>query len=384
MKLKKLDVLNKPYKIYAEVLDSGSIEQFVNVMSHPAIVQGALMPDAHSGYVLPIGGVVASKDLIFPAFVGYDIGCGMCAVPTTFDLAEIKIFAKEIFYEIYRQIPVGFNHYKTPQDWKEFNSIPKTDFLKNVVKNGGMNQLGTLGSGNHFIEIGTDADNCVWIIIHSGSRNVGHKIATHYMTIAADEALARDGKSPQGKAKEGVFGLDCNSQTGKDYIIDMNFALAFALENRRQMIQSVVKCIQKFTDGKESIDLFINRNHNHAELKDDLWIHRKGATHAEYGMMGVIPGNMRDGSFIVTGMGNPESLYSSSHGAGRVMGRAEAKRQLSFDDFSDTMLGIVAKVDDSTLDEAPMAYKDIFEVMRLQGDLVQIVYHVKPIINIKG
>ena len=148
----------------------------------------------------------------------------------------------------------------------------------------------------------------------------------------------------------------------------------------------VEQAIYKFINasGKASLSTMINRNHNHAVEKDGLWIHRKGATHAEEGMLGVIPGNMRDGSFIVKGRGNKDSLYSSSHGAGRVLGRKEAKRKLSMDEFKDTMKEVTGKIDEDTLDEAPMAYKNIFEVMELQNDLVQVIAYIKPLINIKG
>ena len=191
--------------------------------------------------------------------------------------------------------------------------------------------------------------------------------------------------SPNGKASEGFFGFDVNSKNGRDYINDMNWCLEFALQNRKLMMYDAISAIESVGVIGEIEVMFINRNHNHAETKDGInWIHRKGATHAEKGMMGVIPGNMRDGSFIVRGLGNPESLCSSSHGAGRVMGRGKAKKVLDEELFQATMKGIVANVGASTLDESPMAYKDIFDVMDAQSDLVEVVAHIKPILNIKG
>ena len=178
--------------------------------------------------------------------------------------------------------------------------------------------------------------------------------------------------------------MDTNTQAGKDYITDINYALQFALLNRAEMIQRVEKIMKRYAKGHGDWDGLINRNHNHAELKDGLWIHRKGATHAEKDMMGVIPGNMRDGSFIVKGKGNPESLYSSSHGAGRVLGRRAAKETLKMEDFKESMKGIKARVEAATIDESPAAYKNIFEVMDQQKELVDVIHHVKPIINIKG
>lgn len=378
--LKKLDDLGKPYKIYADIhtLESEAIDQFVNAMRLDCVVQGALMPDAHSGYTLPIGSVIAVKDMIFPSFVGYDIGCGMCAIPTTFDRNMVEANKKAIFDQIYRDVPTGFDHNKTTLDWKYEGCV--SEFVKSeiIAKGAPGNQIGTLGGGNHFIEIGYDETDRIWIIVHSGSRNVGHKIATHYMKLASGD----------GKAREGHYGLRVDSDFGRDYINDLAFGLQFALDNRRTMIARIISAIThaaKIPHGPYSnFSQLINRNHNHAEFKDGLWIHRKGATHAEDGMLGVIPGNMRDGSFIVRGKGNPDSLCSSSHGAGRVLSRSKAKEVLNMDDFKATMTGVQAKVVNGTLDESPMAYKNIFDVMTMQQDLVDVLYHVKPIINIKG
>lgn len=377
MKISKLEALGKPYNIFSVEggIEWDAIEQFYDVMSHDSIVKGALMPDAHFGYSLPIGAVVASKDYIFPSFVGYDIGCGMCAVPTDYDIDAVRNNSKSIFNEIYKTIPVGFNANSNKTSVNLHPNRLTAIGQKIFDDKKGYQALGSLGSGNHFIEIGHDEQDRVWVIIHSGSRGVGHGIATHYMKLA----------SGGEKAKEGCYGLHVDSQEGKDYINDMNWGLEFALANRLEMMHRINTAIALYCSGKGADwDSLINRNHNHAELKDGLWIHRKGATHAEEGMMGVIPGNMRDGSFIVKGKGNPDSLYSSSHGAGRVLGRKQAKRELNTDDFIKTMDGITAKVDNSTLDEAPMAYKNIFDVMLYQADLIEVCHHIKPLINIKG
>ncbi len=336
---------------------------------------GALMPDAHLGYSLPIGGVVATQGVIVPSWVGYDIGCGMCAVKTDLYKHEVDPHREEIFGGIYRAVPTRFKSNKSGEPW-DCENIPMTPILKTMFKKNGLGQLGSLGSGNHFIEIDADEENKVWVVVHSGSRNLGHSVATHYMKLAS--------KSP--KAREGHFGLRTDSDDGKDYITDMEFLLEFALENRKRILARTLKEIYyRARDGdKPATENFINRSHNHAEEKNGLWIHRKGATHAEEGMDGVIPGNMRDGSFIVEGKGNPDSLYSSSHGAGRAISRTKAKQSLSVDKFHRDMEGIKAKVGPSTLDESPDAYKDIFEIMRLQKDMVKVTHHLKPIINVKG
>lgn len=364
----------KPIKIFSDSIEGLALQQFHSAMAQHYAVQGALMPDAHAGYAMPIGGVIATDGMIVPAWIGFDIGCGMCAIKTSFEAKDIRQHAKRIYEQIYRDVPVGFSHNK-----RAVSFTPKqkpTPAASKILESGGRNQIGTLGSGNHFIEIGTDETDTVWIIAHSGSRNVGHKIATHYMKLASGD----------GKAREGHFGLKTSSSEGKAYIQDLEFGLEFALANRLEIVTRTGNAIREHIPGQIDMSSLINRNHNHAERKDRVWIHRKGATHAETGMMGVIPGNMRDGSFIVRGKGNSKSLYSSSHGAGRVMGRKEAKSTLNMQEFMDDLKsrGIQARVEKATLDEAPAAYKDIFEVMAMQADLVEVVHHVKPIINIKG
>lgn len=411
---------NKQQKIYAENVELDALRQFHDAMRQDSTVSGALMPDAHKGYTLPIGSVIETKGKVYPAYVGYDIGCGMCAIVTDFDVDEIRDNAQKIYDAIMKVVPVGFNkHTKTVKE----NLLLKLDKCSPAMEEiftskNGFRQLGTLGGGNHFIEIGAGKDDRVWIIIHSGSRGVGHGCAEHYMRLAAMDCVDRSRYEEEFEAKnenfklhnfdkfekakeefvyrrtrarlktniEGHYGFGVHTVHGKEYIQDMNWCLNFALINRKAMIRLVLEAINHAgVDGWGYYGELINRNHNHAESKDGVnWIHRKGATHAEEGMMGVIPGNMLDGSFIVKGKGNPDSLYSSSHGAGRVLSRSKAKKEVNVDDFVEVMDGIVANVGKGTLDESPFAYKDIYEVMRLQADLVEVIDHVKPIINVKG
>lgn len=365
---------NKPYKIFAEVLEQGALDQFESAMSQPFAVRGALMPDAHTGYSLPIGAVIATEGVVVPAWVGYDIGCGMCAIPTTFESGEVRRNAQAIFEAIYAAVPVGFKHNSSDSEWDGLNCFPITNRMREIFSRDGLRQLGSLGGGNHFAEVGEDESGRIWIVIHSGSRGIGHAAAAHYMRLA----------SGTDRAKEGHDGFAVDSKNGRDYIADLDFCLAFALENRREIISRICNAIARITNGEGDFEQLINRNHNHAEARDGLWIHRKGATHAENGMMGVIPGNMRDGSFIVRGKGNSDALWSSSHGAGRVLGRKAAQRTLDLGAFFDTMTGVVARIEKGTLDESPFAYKNIFDVMRLQSELVETVAHIKPIINVKG
>lgn len=366
----------KQHNIYSDSLDGKALAQFYDALAQPWAVKGALMPDAHAGYSLPIGAVVATEGVVVPAWVGFDIGCGMLAVETSFEPGAVREHSKDIFDAIYEIVPVGFAHNAKASHWKAGETLPRSAALQALLDRKGTSDLHSLGGGNHFQEIGVDERGRVWIVIHSGSRNLGHSVATHYMKLAAGD----------GRAREGHYALDVDSEAGRDYITDLAFCLEYALENRRGMVARIEKAMGRSCGGKVLWESLINRNHNHAEQKDEVWIHRKGATHAEDGMMGVIPGNMRDGSFVVRGKGNPEALCSSSHGAGRVMGRKEAKERLDMDTFRQEMAdrGIQARVDAGTLDESAAAYKDIFEVMAMQRDLVEVCHHISPVINIKG
>lgn len=309
----------------------------------------------------------------------------MSAMKIDVDALDLVEKSEEIFNQIYKDIPVGFNINKpssvvhNPDRALSVHHRDLTDEGRAIAQDKDYrNAVGSLGGGNHFIEIGHDEEDQVWAVIHSGSRGVGANIAKHYMKLA----------SGGQKAKEGHYGLDVNTEAGQGYIIDMEWALQFALDNRKEMLRRVENAVNKVcgNNGISYLDSgdFINRNHNHAELKDGNWVHRKGATHSEEGMMGVIPGNMRDGSFIVRGKGNSDSLCSSSHGAGRVLSRKKAKEQVKLEDFKETMKNVQAKVDEKTIDESPFAYKNIFDVIDQQKDLIDVIHHVKPLINIKG
>jgi tRNA-splicing ligase RtcB len=370
----------KPLHLFVDqiTVDQSTLHDLYEAMKIPYVVAGAAMPDMHKGYALPIGAVVATEGVIVPSWVGYDIGCGMCALPTNVFREEIEMHRTDLFEKIYECIPTGEGKgHANSKNWSALHDMDHTRIAYHVfAARNGAKQFGTLGGGNHFIEIGYDEHDRVWAIIHSGSRGFGHGLATEYMKLA----------SGTNKAMEGHFPLAVDSELGRGYITDMNFALQYALDNRLAMLQQLENVFHRVVGSKFRFrwDALINRNHNHAVQKDGLWIHRKGATHAEEGMMGVIPGNMRDGAFIVRGKGNPNSLWSSSHGAGRVMGRKQAEREVNLDQFRESMVGITAKVEQGTIDESPFAYKDIFSVMDMQKDLVEVEHHIRPIINVKG
>jgi tRNA-splicing ligase RtcB len=409
-----IEIGGKPVHIYGFTeIDEATKSQFYDAVKQDYIIRGALMPDAHKGYSLPIGGVVACENAIVPAYVGYDIGCGMCAFKLKgVGASEIKRHADQIFSMIYRRVPVGQDWHKEDrrafwENGSRFDIWGISKFLQDIMDEKGFRQLGTLGGGNHFIEIGVDTEKNVWIIIHSGSRNVGHNVATHYMRIAGGGKV-REGHYPlrlfnmEGMTEDEAFAYAkdkrnfekignelSEDERAMQYIHDMHYCLEFALANRKEMGVQVVQVIEHCIGHKIDVaSPIINRNHNHAENKrvdgKNVWIHRKGATHADAGMLGVIPGNMKDGSFIVRGLGNEDALCSSSHGAGRLYSRTKAKEVLSVTDFKKEMSDITAKVGKSTLDESSGAYKDIFGVMENQEELVEVITHVRPLINIKA
>ncbi len=358
--------------INLEEIEPEALKQIYDVASLDIVKKLAIMPDVHTGYDLCIGGVALVEGHISPSFVGYDIGCGMCFVDTGIKAEEIfktKKDREEIAKEIYKEIPVGKNIRKKPLDYEKFRSASGDSSLEKKVNDKLFHSLGTLGSGNHFIEIGENLEGNICVTIHSGSRNIGHTIASYYM-------------------KKGRF-LPLDSFWGKAYLEDMNFALDYALENRLTMMKIVLKVLG-FTE--KEIDriirkTLINENHNHAVLTDEGVLHRKGATPAEEGQKGIIPANMRDGVYITVGLGNKEFLSSASHGAGRVLSRRKAKELIDIKEFKKVMemADVVAKVDNSTLDEAPFAYKDINQVIKAQENVViKVVDQVRPLINIKG
>lgn len=375
--------IKKPFKVYAKNPEDGALRQFGEAMRQERVVRGALMADAHQGYSLPIGGVVAVRDAVCPAYVGFDIGCGVCAMDTGIPAEELEPHRWEILEAIKKVIPTGTARQPAPVENFHLREYSHSSFLGDLfMSDGALFQMGTMGGGNHFCEIGRDdAHGDTWIVVHSGSRHFGYSVGQHYMRVA----------SGTSKAKEGHFFLDVQSEAGQSYLQDVGVCVDFAYWNRLEMISQIYKVLDPHGRGiKDCLDggfdfPFVNKSHNHVVKNEEgLWVHRKGAADSSKGTLAAIPGNMRDGTYIVRGLGNPDSLASSSHGAGRVLGRAQAKRTLSVDAFREEMKGIAGVVGEGTLDEAPGAYKDIQEVMSLQSDLVEVVGHISPFINLKA
>ncbi len=376
----RIDLVKKSDKLHSlvplEEIERGAQQQIFDNLADDRVLKMAIMPDVHQGYDLPIGGVALVDGHICPSYVGYDIGCGMCAVNTGVPVTDIlpdRSSRERLFAEINREIPVGLGGHRSEAEYPEFkSSLADKDFVARVNK-GVMLQLGTLGSGNHFIEVSVDRQGLCWVTLHSGSRNSGHTVGTAYMAHA--------------KRKRDRF-LALESELGQAYLHDMTYCLNFALENRRQMMADILGLIG-FGDGECKRLLtktMINENHNHAVVRDDgTVLHRKGATPANEGQLGIIPANMRDGIFITRGLGNEAYLSSASHGAGRVMSRSQSRKTVRLEAFRETMQGIVAKVDQSTLDESPFVYKQINKVIAAQeGIVIEVINHLKPLVNVKG
>lgn len=378
-----------PIKLWLEDIEQGALDQALNLANLPFIFKHlAIMPDSHQGYGMPIGGVLATKGVIIPNAVGVDIGCGMCAVKTSLtEIARGSLFAIDEL--ISERVPVGFSHQAKPQD-KNLMPQSYSAFNMPVIQKqyeSALKQLGTLGGGNHFIEIQKGSDGFIWIMIHSGSRNLGKQVADYYNKIAVhfNELWC----SKVSKDKELAF-LPIQTQEAKDYINEMNYCVEFALANRKLMMGNIQECFVDIVKNIE-FDPIINIAHNYAKwehhFNQDVIVHRKGATSARVGEIGIIPGSMGTKSYIVEGLGNPESFMSCSHGAGRKMGRKQAMRELNLEHEIEIMesQGIIHGIRTiENLDEAVGAYKDIDIVMENQNDLVKTLVELKPLAVIKG
>ncbi len=393
-------------KIHAKNVEEEAISQFTSCMSDPSVIDGALMPDAHTWYTLPIGWVILNKWKIFPSYVGYDIGCWVCWVKTNLKKSDIIGKEKEIFDKIYIEIPCWEWKWGT-YDWSI--ELPITDIGKKFFESN-LNQIGTLGGGNHFIEIGYDEDETIWVIAHSWSRGFGWKLGDYYMRLAKNlNIITEEFEKAFQKKNIGVYthnpdkygeilhiaidkyivsetkwecggnnGFELDSEEWKNYLMDMTFALEFALLNRKIMIDKVLKIL-----WAEQL-LFINKNHNCADILENGHIlHRKGATSSNIGEYGIIPWNMKEWSVIVEWKWNKDFLCCSSHWAGRILSRKKAQAQIDIKDFENDMVGIMALVNEETKDESRFAYKNFSEVLDLQKDSIKILHHIIPLINIK-
>ena len=399
-----------PVKSWCENCEEGAVKQAANLAKHPVVFHHvALMPDAHQGYGMPIGGVIATDSAVIPAAVGVDIGCGMIATETDIPAERFADMAfRRAFQEkLKERIPVGegVSHRET-QNWEGFEEYTANNGMRSNLWPSKLDRLnlGTLGGGNHFIELqkSTSLDgkgdpeggSKVWLMIHSGSRNLGKRIEEHYHKIA--NRLCTRFHVPL--ADPDLAFLPIAEQDGHDYFTDMLFALRYAKENRRRMMEAMKETVAEFVPEVNFLRT-IDIHHNYAACEEHfgkkVFVHRKGATSAKLDEIGIIPGSMGTASYIVRGLGNPDSFMSCSHGAGRRMSRIAASTTLTVEECDQAMDGIVCerwhkykgygkakgRLD---LSEAPQAYKDIESVIDAERDLIEPLVRLVPMASLKG
>ncbi len=348
----------------------------------------ALMPDAHLGIGSMVGSVIATKDAVIPATVGVDIGCGMMAVKTPFKSGILDGKLKDLRHNIERTIPVGFNWHKDPVDeasrWEAWGAFGELHEGVQDRKSKAMKQLGTLGGGNHFVEVCLDTENVVWLMLHSGSRGIGNMIAQRHIETA--KQLHRLSELPDPNLAYFIQGTD----EFRAYWRDLEWAQNYAMKNREIMMKRLVYQFNRmFNKGEDFVpEITVNCHHNYVALEEhygeDVYVTRKGAINAETGRYGIIPGSMGAKSFIIKGLGKPESFNSCSHGAGRKMSRTKAKKHFTKADLEAQTEGVECRKDKGVIDEIPGAYKDIDKVMRNQEDLVEVVAELKQVVCVKG
>lgn len=383
--MRKIESERIPIYIWIEEVDEETLRQTKNIANLPiAYHHVALMPDAHVGFGMPIGGVLATEETIIPNAVGVDIGCGMYAVRTS--LQELSRSTLEtVASKIRSSIPLGFEHHKHPRSWEGFKEAPDLSIVRQELDSA-RHQLGTLGGGNHFIELQKDHTGHLWIMVHSGSRNFGLKIAEEYHRKAKSYCFEHKLSLPDAN----LAYLSVDSRLGREYVEGMNFALRFARENRRQLMEDILTILEEIVGSFEVADR-IDIHHNYATPEKhygkEVIVHRKGATAAHRSLRGIIPGSQGSPSYIVEGKDNPLSFKSCSHGAGRRLGRNEARKKLNLQEEVRRLetLGVIHAVrKPKDLDEASGAYKDIHQVMEIQKDLVDILLELHPLAVVKG
>lgn len=382
-----------PAKVWAEAdkVEPQALRQLQNIASLPFVFKHvAAMPDVHLGKGATVGSVIATEKAIIPAAVGVDIGCGMMAVKSPLDYRVVQDKIKAIRHSIERSIPLGRESNRrltsTVESWVGWNELGYHQLIDKDLVERARHQLGTLGGGNHFIEICLDTQNAVWVMLHSGSRNIGKSLAERHINRAKGlmkKMLIELPDPDLAYLAEGSHEFD-------QYIADLHWCQAYAYQNRIEMMNRVMKDLAHAVNNAEPINrlLEVNCHHNYTQQEThfgrQVWLTRKGAVKADKGDYGIIPGSMGTKSYIVRGLGNPESFNSCSHGAGRLMSRSEAKRKFTVEDLKKQTAGVESRKDAAVVDEIPGAYKDIDQVMENQKDLVEVVAQLKQIMCVKG
>lgn len=391
-----------PIHLWTDIagVESSALQQLKDTTQVPILVQHlAAMPDVHTGAGATIGSVLATQGGVIPSAVGVDIGCGMCAMRLDgVHPSEITLRITEIRSLIERSIPVGFtaNQKSTKaavewKGWQDFDKLPKELFDNRgkgrkyaTLRSDAEHKLCSLGGGNHFIELSVSQDLDAWVVLHSGSRNIGLKLANHFIGKAKEICASRHLPIPN---KDLAY-LPADTDEFHQYMFAVQWAQNYAEENREQMLGRVLQVMDRILERTIDSSKQVNCHHNFVQEEEHfgqkVLITRKGAIQALKGQMGIIPGSMGSKSYIVRGLGNPDAFNSASHGAGRKMSRSEAKRTFTLEDALRQTEGVECKKDESVLDELPGAYKDIDVVMANQTDLVEKVETLKQLLCIKG
>jgi len=392
-----LDNQKVPVKIWTQDIDERSIQQLTNIASLPFVHHHvAAMPDVHLGIGATIGSVIATRKAIIPAAVGVDIGCGMVAARLSISGNEVdEKSLQKIFNQITRDVPVGRGQHKDEDVLVdavrpfEAGLSLMTERHSQLLKAFGkfskwMNQMGTLGGGNHFIEVCLDESNQVWVMLHSGSRGIGNAIADYFIELARKDMEQWMIQLPDRDLAyfpEGTSHFD-------DYVDAVHWAQEYAHQNRESMLGLVLESLRSHLPPFEVTSEVVNCHHNYVahehHFDANVWVTRKGAIRARSGDMGIVPGSMGARSYIVRGQGCAESFCSSAHGAGRRMSRTEAQKKFTEVDLARETEGVICRKDKGVIDEIPSAYKDIDTVMANQSDLTEVLHTLKQIICIKG
>jgi tRNA-splicing ligase RtcB len=386
-----------PVKVYTNDVEASARQQLVNLSQLPIIHHHvAAMPDVHMGIGATVGSVIATHRAIIPAAVGVDIGCGMMAARTSLtadDLDEPRL--KRIFDQISRDVPVGREQHPESRALTA-EAKPHQRGLTKILHDhpqlgkrfprthNWVYQMGSLGGGNHFIEVCLDEANRVWAMLHSGSRGIGNAIGTYFIELARRDAERQQLHLPHRDLayfREGAEHFD-------DYVEAVGWAQGYAAANRDAMMGLVLEAMRRHLSAFEVTDQAVNCHHNYVEREHhygaDVWVTRKGAIRARRGDLGIIPGSMGARSYIVRGKGSEDSFQSCAHGAGRRMSRTQAQKQFTQRDLAEQTAGVVCRKDSGVIDEIPGAYKPIDEVMANQADLVEVMHTLKQVVCIKG
>jgi tRNA-splicing ligase RtcB len=385
-------------------LETAALNQLLNVSQMPFIHKHvAVMPDVHHGIGATVGSVIATKGAIIPASVGVDIGCGMMAVRTNLIASDLPDNLAGVRSAIEAAVPHGRTDNGNPATDKgahrEKQGLGGPDGKMGLrlaaivekhpklerARNSAFHHLGTLGTGNHFIEVCIAQDQAVWVMLHSGSRGIGNAIGTYFIEKAKEEMRRWFINLPD----QNLAYLPQGSQHFDDYVEAVHWAQEYALENRAHMMDATIEAVGDAL-GRPIVlsESAVNCHHNYVAIENhfgaNVFVTRKGAVRAREGDLGIIPGSMGARSFIVRGKGNPESFCSCSHGAGRKMSRTQAQKVFTLEDHAAATAGVECRKDASVLDETPAAYKDIDAVMAAQSDLVEIVHTLKQVVCVKG